>query len=105
MNRADSTISSLRIVAIDGSLKFADPSTRHPIDPGLRSLVLEAPSPVQGNVVRKTITFPVEPCTTYEVVAKRQAVSDVDWKLLVADKRSVPNCDVEAERRKAGIAR
>lgn len=103
---ADPRLSGVRVVSVDGHIRFDRPRDRIAVDPGLRSLVLEAAAAsMTPKLVQKSYTLPVEPCTSYELAARRQHPGDADWTLVVTARDPVAGCDPEAERAKAGLIR
>lgn len=103
---ADTQLYGVRVVSVDGHIRFERPRDRIAVDPGLRALVLEAaPTSITPRLVQKSYTLPVEPCTSYELAARRQHPGDADWTLVVKLKDPVAACDPDAERAKAGLIR
>lgn len=89
----------VRIVSVDGRLNF-QPDVQ--LDPGVRTLVLEAAGPSPRDGLQKTYAFLVAPCTRYVFIASRETPLARDWKLGVQRRDPVPGCDPKKEAEKAG---
>ncbi|WP_077037035.1 hypothetical protein [Pelomonas sp. KK5] len=104
MQRADMLTFPVRIVSVDGQILFGENHIRLNVDPGLRSLVLEAaPAELSNVVVQKSYSFAVQPCTSYVLGARRASTTARDWELVVVDKTVDAKCNPDEERRKAGL--
>ena len=100
--RAEFHLYPVRIVSVDGTLRFQGSDVQIGVDPGVRWLVVEAaPSLGARSTIQKSFAFRVEPCTRYILAAKRDGAMASDWALVIDRKESVAACDRDEELRKA----
>lgn len=92
----------VRIVAVDRRLNF-QPDV--PLDPVVRTLVLEAAGPSPRDGLQKTYAFLVAPCTRYVLIARRETPLARDWTLGVQRNDPVSGCDSKKKLEKAGKGR
>lgn len=102
-SRADSTLSPVRVVSVDGSIQFGGPGKPVQVSPGPRWMVFEAALGQGTRTVQKSFLLKVEPCSRYFFAAKKKSPLDSDWSLIVDKKEAVVGCDVEEELKKAGL--
>lgn len=95
--RSDPSISSLRVVAVDGRRKMDMPGLVR-LAPGMHTLQLASTRPGRrGELLYQTITVEVEACMRYFLHAKhpRTSVSNTNWEMVLAKTEPRPGCTPE----------
>jgi hypothetical protein len=103
--RTDRTLYPVRVVSIDGGIRFESASHAINIEPGRHDLVLEAaPGSSARGSIQKHVPFDIAPCTRYFLGAHRDSPMDADWSLVVDRREPVSGCNVDEEMKKARAA-
>ncbi len=88
----------VRVISVDGSIKFSMPVQ---IAPGERDLVLEAmPSRSALGSKQKKFRLNIAPCTRYFLLAQRDSPMQADWQLTIHSTEVVSSCDPVEELKK-----
>lgn len=88
----------VRVISVDGSIKFSMPVQ---IAPGERDLVLEAmPSRSALGSKQKNVRLKIAPCTRYFLLAQRDSPMQADWQLNIHSTEIVSACDPVEELQK-----